>query len=204
MIKIRFFSMSTLMISRFWIVTCSWPICPGIVIPGHTRFPIISPIDPVCLIGCDPPPPPWDLGPMCWLYLLIVPANPLPLDIAVTSTISPPLNNEASIVSPSLYPDMFRISFTKRLGVVLAFLKWLISGFLICDLFLSSNASWVATYPFFSLVRTLVTTFGLTSTIVTGIKLPFEVNSWVIPTFLPKIPFIFFLSIKNKSLLMIN
>ncbi|ACF07299.1 conserved hypothetical membrane protein [Metamycoplasma arthritidis 158L3-1] len=191
---------SSLTISRFWMVTCSEPRCPGIVIPFQTLFPEISPIDPVWRKGCDPPPPPCDLGPMCWFHLLMVPAKPLPLEIAVTSTISPAWKSDASMVSPKLYPVILRISFTNRLGVVFACLNLLISGRLICDAFLSSVASCVALYPSFSTVRTLVTTFGLTSTIVTGIKIPSLVNSCVIPTFLPKIPFMLDPFIKNKFL----
>ncbi len=120
---------STLIISRFCWVLCTLPIWPGIVIPLTTLFPEISPRDPVCLWGWDPPPPPWDLGPILWLCLLIAPANPLPFPVPVASTNSPTVNIDASIVAPSSWPSIPLISLTNFFGTVFAFAKCPVSGF---------------------------------------------------------------------------
>ncbi|CAC13761.1 unknown; predicted coding region [Mycoplasmopsis pulmonis] len=138
------FLTSVIITSRFWIVTCSCPRWPGIVIPLTTLFPEISPREPVCLTGLLPPPPPWDFGPIFWLCLLMVPANPLPFEIPVTSTNSPGVNIDTSTFDPSSKPCISLISFTNLFGVVFAFAKCPISGFLCLDFFLSSRLNWIA------------------------------------------------------------
>ncbi|CAB1054485.1 hypothetical protein [Spiroplasma endosymbiont of Danaus chrysippus] len=85
---------------------------------------------------------------------------------------------------------MLRISFTKRLGWLSAFLKCPIVGLFDKVTRRSNVASCKLLYLSFTFVLTWLTTFGCTSIIVTGTSCPLFKKTCDIPSFLPKIPFI--------------
>ena len=136
--------MSISTISKFLTVTLSEPILPAILIPlktleGHDACPIEPGALSVCLL-------PWVASCLAKLCLLIVPAKPLPFDLALTSIISPTLKIEASNCCPSLYSkSSIDLNSAKTLAVSNPALdKWPVVGLLVLFFDFWPYANWTA------------------------------------------------------------
>src|ERR1700674_5181839 len=98
-IKFRSASIRTTLYARA--VTRSLPIWPDIFRPLKTRAESVEPIAPGCLTFIEP----CDSGPRLNLCLLMRPWKPLPLEVDVTSTISPALKISAFSSWPASRPS---------------------------------------------------------------------------------------------------
>ncbi len=99
-----------------WVAPC-WP---AILRPLNTRAASVEPIDPACLMLCDP----CDTGPRWKLWRLCCPENPLPWLTPVTSIRCPAVNMSTLSRVPTATSPASRNSFSRTWGWSPARLKW--------------------------------------------------------------------------------
>src|SRR5918994_1347225 len=167
---------STATTSMFRTVAVWLPIWPGIFCPlkilaGSAD----APTEPGCLMLCEP----WLIGPRAKPWRLMVPWKPLPLDVALTWTLSPTSKTSTPMLSPTS-PLTSRSSFRYLRGGVSSLAN-------VPALALSTRLdlaapkqTCTAVYPSSSAVRTAVIRFGSTSITVTPTSVPSSWKAWVI------------------------
>src|SRR5215218_8042312 len=130
-----------------------WPgiFCPLKILAGSAE----APTEPGCLMLCEP----WLIGPLAKPWRLMVPWKPLPLDVALTWTLSPTSKASTPMLSPTS-PFTSRSSFR----------------------YLRGGVSSLANVPALALstVLTAVIRFGSTSMTVMPTSVPSSWNAWVI------------------------
>jgi hypothetical protein len=134
------FSASTATTRRFLTVTPLLPICPGIFCPGKIRAGSAeAPTEPGCRMLCEP----CETGPRPKPWRLTVPWNPLPLETAVTCTLSPRQRHRPRW-SPPTSPETSRSSLRWRRGGTSCFSNWPACGLLTLRVGTVPKPTWTA------------------------------------------------------------
>src|SRR3954453_11526735 len=163
------------------------PIWPAIRTPFKTRDGVAeAPIEPGLRMLWEP----WLVGPRWKRCRLIVPWKPLPIETPVTLTFSPGSNDSTVTVSPGASSCGPRISTRFRCVPTSCFFRCPSFGLESFPSETSSKASWTASYPSVSAVRTATTGQGPAWMTVTGVSEPVSSSkTCVMPSLRPMIPF---------------